>query len=123
MTKQTPMMTYAESRRYAVVVPKYSHEGSAFTRDHSFHATEGAATVQADSLRASKLYRFVEVEDRAPLTAQCDGCDQSLPVERMPVCFEDGTLEVCDYCADCAAIVRSGNAFGIASLTAQQEGK
>ena len=66
---QTPMMTYAESRRYAVVVPKYSHEGSAFTRDHSFHATEGAATAQADSLRASQLYRFVEVEDRAPLTA------------------------------------------------------
>ena len=60
----------------------------------------------------------------APVAALCDGCDQMLPVVRIQVRFEDGTPDTaCDYCADCAAIVRSGNAFGVAPLTAQQESK
>lgn len=52
------------------------------------------------------------------VTAHCDGCDQVEPVERIRVRFEDGTPDMaCNYCADCAAIVRSGNAFGISPLT------
>ena len=65
--ESTPL---SRTTRYVVLVPKYSHEGSGATRDHSEHDTQAAAEAVAVQLRATGFYRFVAVEALAPLTAQ-----------------------------------------------------
>lgn len=47
---------------WLVVIPKYSHGQSAFTRVHSVHDTERQAREAGTLLDMSGRYRFVDVE-------------------------------------------------------------
>lgn len=44
---------------YTVYIPRYSHEGSGATREHSSHESEGQANAERERIKAS--YRFVLV--------------------------------------------------------------